>query len=258
MTDPAPVRGTSKSDRNWADLAAELTPAKSLARVDTVTARAVTTITIVGVLLTGLGGLSSGLPSYPGPARSLTIAAVITAALAVASALTAQILTTTGGLRTGNLVEVRSWYHRQFDLRAYPTQAATILLLLAALLAGGAATASLATTSPTAPTIDVTQTLDSFMSVPPGQTTITVQVTFHGVPPGQPVTVTITAPGAVQNLGSAATTPMLDGTATTSLTLSHVPAGQSVIITVRNVGQICRATFNLNKGVPVLSCRTTS
>ena len=67
MTDPAPVRSTTKSDRNWAELAAELTPAKSLARVDTVTARAVTTITVIGVLLTGLGVLSAGLPSYPRP-----------------------------------------------------------------------------------------------------------------------------------------------------------------------------------------------
>ena len=42
--------------------------------------------------------LSAGLPSYPGPARGLAIAALISAALAVASALTAQVLTPTGKL----------------------------------------------------------------------------------------------------------------------------------------------------------------
>ena len=46
MTDG--VRSPTRADQAWDELAAELTPAKSLARVDTVTARAVTTITVVG------------------------------------------------------------------------------------------------------------------------------------------------------------------------------------------------------------------
>jgi hypothetical protein len=37
----------------WADLATQLTPAASLARIDAVTARTVTTITVLGTLLTG-------------------------------------------------------------------------------------------------------------------------------------------------------------------------------------------------------------
>lgn len=87
MTEP--VRRSSPSDQAWAELAAELTPAKSLARVDTVTARAVTTITVVGVLLTGLGALGAGLLAQAGPAHALAVATVITAALAVACALAA-------------------------------------------------------------------------------------------------------------------------------------------------------------------------
>ena len=51
------VRPTSAADRAWADLAAQLTPAASMARIDTVTARAVSTITVIGLLLTGLGAL---------------------------------------------------------------------------------------------------------------------------------------------------------------------------------------------------------
>ena len=256
MTGPGSVRTPSKSDRNWADLAAELTPAKSLARVDTVTARAVTTITVIGVLLTGLGALSAGLPSYPGPARGLAIAAVVTAALAVASALTAQVLTITRRLHTGNLAEVKSWYRRQFDIRAYPTQAATILLLLAALLAGAAATAALATTPPTTPTIQVTQSVDTGTSPRAGQATVTVQVTFHGVPPGQPATVTITTPGTAHDLGTAVATPAPDGTAVTSLTLSHLTAGRPVTITARAIGQICQTTINPANSAPILTCHT--
>ena len=63
-----PVRPPSRADQAWADLAAELAPAKSLARIDTVTARAVTTITVVGVLLTGLGA-SPHRPAHPPGAR---------------------------------------------------------------------------------------------------------------------------------------------------------------------------------------------
>jgi uncharacterized membrane protein YccF (DUF307 family) len=42
------VRPTSAADRAWVELAGELSPAKSLARVDAATARVVTTVTIVG------------------------------------------------------------------------------------------------------------------------------------------------------------------------------------------------------------------
>ena len=125
------MQPASPADQTWAALAGELTPAKSLARIDTVPARAVTTVTVVGLLLTGLGAFAAGLPSGLGqPALGLAVASVVTAALAVA-ALTAQVLTISRGLNPGDLVQVRAWYHRQFDLRAYPTQAATLLLLAA-------------------------------------------------------------------------------------------------------------------------------
>lgn len=137
-----PVRRTSAADQAWADLAAQLTPAASLARIDAVTSRAVTTITVLGVLLTGLGALAAGQLAG-GAARGLAIAAVITATLSVAGALTSQVLTITRGLNPANLVEVQAWYRRQFQLRARVTQAATVLLILAALLAGAAAATTL-------------------------------------------------------------------------------------------------------------------
>lgn len=141
----SPVRRTSPADQAWADLAAQLTPAASLARIDAVTSRAITTITVIGVLLTGLGALGAGQFARRGAARDLAVAAVITATLAVASALFAQVLTITRRLNPANLIEVQDWYRRQFGTRARATQAATILLITAALLAGATAVASLLT-----------------------------------------------------------------------------------------------------------------
>ena len=54
---------------------------------------------------------------------------MVTAALAVACALTAQVLTITRHLNPANLADVQAWYRRQFTLRAYTTQAATVLLI---------------------------------------------------------------------------------------------------------------------------------
>lgn len=141
------VRPPSQADQAWADLAAELTPANSLARIDTVTARAITTITVLGTLLTGLGTLAAGRLSSSGAVQDLAAATAITAALAVACALTAQVLTITRHLNPANLTEVRAWYRRQFGTRAYTTQAATLLLIAAALLAGVTAATNILTTT---------------------------------------------------------------------------------------------------------------
>lgn len=132
----SPVRPPSAADEAWADLATQLTPASSLARIDTVTARAITTTTILGTLLTGLGVLTTGQFTHSTAARALAAATVATAALAVACALAAQVLTITRQLNPSNLAEVQAWYRRQLTIRAYTTQAATILLIGAALLAG--------------------------------------------------------------------------------------------------------------------------
>jgi hypothetical protein len=141
----SPVRPPSPADQAWADLAAQLTPANSLARIDTVTARAITTITVLGTLLTGLGALTAGQLTSSTAAQDLATATVITATLAVAAALTAQVLTITRHLNPANLLEVQAWYRRQFTIRAYATQAATIMLILAALLAGATAATTILT-----------------------------------------------------------------------------------------------------------------
>ena len=143
---PDPGRPTTAADLAWAALAAQLTPAASMARIDTVTSRAVTTITIIGLLLTGLGALGASQFAGDSPtATALAVAAVVMATLSVACALTAQVLTITRRLNPANLTQVKAWYHRQFTLRARATQAATILLILAALLAGATAATALLT-----------------------------------------------------------------------------------------------------------------
>ena len=143
------------------NLAAELTPAKSLERVDTATDRVVRTVTIIGTLLGGLGVFGATKPSVSGPARWITIAAVACAALAVACALAAQILTITRHLNPENLAAVRAWYKRRIDTRGYPTRAATFLLLTGAVLAGAAAIVALATATPDQATMAVTRALDN-------------------------------------------------------------------------------------------------
>ena len=142
-----PVRPPSRADQAWVELAAQLTPASSLARIDTVTARAITTVTVLGTLLTGLGALTAGQVTASTAAQDLAVATVVTAVLAVASGLGAQVLTITRHLNPANLDDVQAWYRRQFTIRAYATQAATLLLIVAALLAGATATATILTTT---------------------------------------------------------------------------------------------------------------
>jgi hypothetical protein len=250
-----PVRQPSARDQAWAALAAELTPAKSLARIDAVTARAVTTVTVIGLLLTGLGAFAAGLPTALGePARALAVATVITAALAVACALTAQVLTISRRLNTANLVEVKAWYARQFGTRAYPTQAATGLLLAAALLAGATAAAALLDTGAAAPTLTVTQTLQP--AHPAAQATVTVTAAFHGLAPGQVTILTLTTPGAADPLARAATTAAPDGTATISVTEDDLTAAQPVLVTAAAPGQVCQADLTPGRTQPTLSCHT--
>jgi len=185
---PAPqeaVRPVSDEDRVWVNLAAELTPAKSLERVDTATDRVVRTVTIIGTLLGGLGVFGATKPSVSGPARWLTIGG--------------------GGLRRARrglcsrgpdpdhhpapqpgepgrgpgLVQAADRH------AGLPTRAATFLLLTGAVLAGAAAIVALATATPDQATIAVTRALDNATATPgtgtgtgTGTTTITAEVTF--------------------------------------------------------------------------------
>ena len=258
------MRPVSDEDRVWMNLADELTPAKSLERVDTATDRVVRTVTIIGTLLGGLGVFGATKPSVSGPARWLTIAAVACAALAVACALAAQILTITRHLNPENLAAVRAWYKRRIDTRGYPTRAATFLLLTGAVLAGAAAIVALATATPDQATIAVTRALDNATVTTPGTgtgtgtTTITAEVTFRGLTSGQSATVMVSAAGSGQVLASAAITPATDGTATRTLTVSGLPPAEPVTVVARGASQQCRATLGPGSARPVVTCGPAS
>jgi hypothetical protein len=252
-----PVREVSPVDKAWADLATQLTPANSLARVDAATARTVTTVTIIGVLLTGLGTLTVTQLSQSGPSRGIAIAAVITATFAVASALMAQVLTITRRVNSANLIEVKAWYRRQFSIRAYPTQAATVFLLLAAVLASATAITSLLASHLAAPVISITQSLgpaSTAASASGERATIGVDVTFTGLASAQVATVTITPLGTDRLLGSAAATPGPTGTATATLTVSDLTVGQPIAIIATADHQQCRAVLDPARSQPALAC----
>ena len=258
---PAPVRPVTDQDQVWVQLAAELTPAKSLERVDTATARVVSTVTVIGTLLGAFGVFGATQPSVSGPARWITIAAVACAAAAVACALAAQILTITRHLNPENLAAVQAWYMRRIDTRGYATRAATVLLLVSAVLAGAAAIAALVTTEPSQPTVAVTRTLDYPASgaASPGTAaaptaTVTAEVTFRGLSGGQIATVVISAAASGQVLASAAITPVTDGTASRTLTVSGLPPTEPVIVAARGGSQHCRASLGAGSVPPVVAC----
>jgi hypothetical protein len=104
--------------RHLRELAEQLTPARSLGRLDTATARVVSTVSVVATLLTGLGLVAAGLPDAGPGGRGWAVVAVVLAFLAVLAALAAQVVTITRGLNANNLKAVEGWYRRRFGLRA--------------------------------------------------------------------------------------------------------------------------------------------
>jgi hypothetical protein len=252
------VRPVSPADRVWATLGRELTPAQSLERMDTATDRVVRTVTIIGTLLGGFGVFGAAQPSVAGPARWLTIGAVVCAVLAVGCALAAQILTISKHVNPENLAQVRAWYKRRVETRGYPTRAATFLLLVAAVLAGAAAVVALVTAAPNEPTIAVTRALDrpTATLAGPATSTITADVTFRGLSGGQGASITVTAAGSPQVLASAAVTAGPDGTASRALTVTGVPAAEPVVVAARAGTEQCRARLSAGPVRPVITCGT--
>jgi hypothetical protein len=238
----------------WVALADELTPAKSLARIEAATARVVTNVTVVGTILTGLGLLTAGLPTISGAARALAMAAVVLAVVAVGCALSAQILTIRAKLNTRNIPELKTWYLQEFRRRAYPTRAATILLIGALLLAG-AATITVLTMPQDTPVIAITKTQTTAAKTPnqTPKTTVAIEVTFRNLTPTDTLTLAVTA-GEI-TLAQAATTPQPDGTATRTITIPDVPNNTPITTTASAAKQTCTATLKLKQGQqPEISC----
>jgi hypothetical protein len=242
----------------WQDLAEELTPARSLARVDTATNRVLTSVTVVGALLTGLGLLAAGRPARNAAEQWLGLGTVVAAVLAVACALTAQVLTIRRGLNTNNLVAVRAWYRDQFRRRAYPARAASLLLLVAILLAGGAATAGLVGPEPGSMSLVVSQTTSAVgTAADAGRVAVTVHVTFHGLEENTTATILVTAtgPGGATVLARSALTRGTGDTTTGVLTVGSVAGDAVVAVTATGGGRRCRAALVVaGAEPPVVTC----
>jgi hypothetical protein len=257
-----PVRPVRPQDQLWVDIAAELTPAKTLERTDkakaAATTRITTTVTVVGTLLTGLGVLAAGQPAVSGTARLLVAIAVAASALAVACVLGAQVAPRRF-VNPSNLAEVRAWYRRQTDTGRYSLTAGTFLVIFAALLAGVAAIVSLS-----APASESSMTISRVLQPSGGgqastsnatMTTLKVMVTFRGLPPGHDATVSITARTAGKILATAVVVPTPGGTATSSLTISGIPSAETIAVSADTPNQHCLATLSPGQSRPALTCR---
>jgi hypothetical protein len=242
-TTGTPVRPLTGRQQRLKALGEELTPAKSLARMDAATARVVATVSIVGTLLTGLGLVTAGLPDVEGAARVLAACSAVLAVLAVLFALSAQIFTVTRGVSTDNLKAVEKWYRRYFGVRGPLTSAASVLLVLAAAAAGAAATLVMTGDEGDAASFAVTRTAElpepSASATPTGADTLTVDVTFRNLDDGHVATVTVSVDGRV--VAQTAITPAGDGTASRSLTVAHVPATATVRVSAAAGDVTCTA-----------------
>jgi hypothetical protein len=256
VTDPTTPAAAVEPDPRvlaWRALADELTPAKSLARVDVATSRVVTNVTVVGSLLTGLGLVAAGLPATDVVARYLAVAGVVAAVLAVACALIAQTLSIRRGLNTNNLVMVKEWYRTQFLRRAYPARAATVLLLVAVLLAGSAAVVALLAPDEERLSLTVSETRPAESSVSDGAT-VTAEVAFRSPDLDQSATVSVTVDGDVL-LARAALSPAVEGTASRTLTVSGVPDDATIAVTAVGGRRRCGASWDVaGSDPPVVTC----
>jgi hypothetical protein len=255
VTEPGTRTALTARQRALRALADELTPVKSLARLDAATGRVVTTVSVVGTLLTGFGLAAAGLPGIGGAARALAVCSVVLAVLAVLCALIAQTLTVTRGLNTNNLLAVGAWYERRFTVRAPLTRAASVLLVAAVAVAGTAAVLFLTGGGRDRAAVSVTRTAplpDPSASAAAAADTVTVEVTFRGVDAGQVAAVTVAVDG--RTVAQAAITPTVDGVATRTLTVDKVPA--SATVTVQAQAGRTRCTADGRPGQPLrLTCR---
>jgi hypothetical protein len=241
MTDS---RDLTPGERRWLALADELTPAKSLARLDTVSARVVSTVGVVATLLTGFGLLAATLPGTGGVVRVVAIGSVVLAVAAVACAVAAQVVTITTDLNPTDLLEVEAWYRTRFASRAPLTRGAGLLLLLSVVAAGVVAITALLDRGSHAPVLALTRTAELSSGVAPAAapSTVTVQVRFSDLAADETVLVTVTVAGDVA--AQAALTPRADGTVERSLTVAHVAPGAVVLVRAGSSDESCSGTLS--------------
>jgi hypothetical protein len=246
VTRPGVGAPVNERVRVWREAAAELTPARSLARVDEKARQVATQVGLVGTLLTGLGLLGADRLDASPLVRRLVLAAVCAAVAAVVLSVGALLLQFRPALATGDLAEVERWYRGQFR-RAYAVVAAGVLVLVALILAGWAAVAALADEPDPAPTGDPVVSID----VTGADLAVRARVT--GREPGEALTLAVlgTDPaGSSAPLARAVTQAGADGVA--DATIGPVPVGDAARVEVRVTAgeRRCTAVFPPNDPTP--------
>ena len=245
----------SAADRLWRSAAAELQPAKSLARIDDKAKQVVSSVGLVGSVVTGFGLVAIGRLDSSTLARGLAVAAVCLALLAVLLALGSQLLRVTRGLTPGNLVEVQIWYRRQFRW-AYLVIPAGLLVIVAVLLAGAAAVLVL-TAGPDAPQPGVAVQLTG--SGRSAAATLRVEAT--GLPAGQALQVQVVgveANGTRTVLARAVVLAGATGAASSTVEVPRAGAYSTVESTVEAPHWRCTATVTPAATTPTtLTCSRT-
>jgi hypothetical protein len=195
--------------RLWQDAASELTPAKSLARINDNAKFLAGSVTIVGTLFTGFGLLTIDRLRADGLPFGVALVAGCVAVLAVLVALASLVLRMKT-LRISNLREVEDWYKGQLKRGAILAIAGWALTFSIALSAGASGFVLL-TDQAMAPTLSLQ------LSRTGNDTRVSGRVTVLGLAPRTMVTTEIIGVGAgpldvilVQNESLADTTGKVD------------------------------------------------
>ena len=125
----------------WMQLAQELVPSKSLARMNESAKFIVSTVSLVGAVLTGFGLVASARIGSSNAAVAAAVVSLGSTVIALLLALTF-LRQRVGELNIRNLIEVRSWYDAQWN-RGWMVIVAGMFLILAVSAAGVAAIATI-------------------------------------------------------------------------------------------------------------------
>jgi hypothetical protein len=162
MTEDEPVvavRPPTGSDIMWEEVKALLTPDKSIQRIEEKARFVVSTVTVVGTLITGLGLVLGTRITSTGSGRVLATISVSLAAMAVVLSVGSLVV---GGIRSispANLIEVRRWYAGQHR-RGKVVGVAGLLLILSILFGAVGASRAMVMVVPDQPNLTASITSD--------------------------------------------------------------------------------------------------
>jgi len=127
--DPHRGQRPSADDLRWIEAAAELTPAKTLGRIDAKVGFVFANITLIATVLAGFGILT-GAADRASAYQPFTLAALGFLMLAVLFASVANLPTLRTKINADNLVEVREFYERIIAFRGWLTRLALIFFVV--------------------------------------------------------------------------------------------------------------------------------